>query len=266
MKFTGLSSLLSVALSNDRCSPVDFAPAGTFPLTSLSSYPGSGNTWVRFLIEEYTGYYTGSIYSDKNLFKGGFKGEQEDWKTGQMIVIKAHSFRDERELRDAVLLIRNPFDAILAEFNRLKGGAKGGDHHTGVATLDDFLSDDWVDMDIGKRAFRWYKLYNGNLLTRRTLPIFYEDLKQYPIPEMEKIGAFLNITDTNSAEKFDCLFGDHSKKFKRSSDREYDPYNFMGKEKFDAVNMYVRKLNETLLQVHGITLPDDYIRQPEENY
>ena len=28
------------------------------------------------------------------------------------------SFRDERALEDAILLIRNPYDAILAEFNR----------------------------------------------------------------------------------------------------------------------------------------------------
>ena len=56
-----------------RCGEVKFAEPGTFPATSLSSYPGSGNTWVRYLIEEYTGYYTGSIYTDKNLAQGGFK-------------------------------------------------------------------------------------------------------------------------------------------------------------------------------------------------
>ena len=42
----------------------------------------------------------------------------KDWKSGQMIAIKAHSFRNERPLEDAILLIRNPYDAILAEYNR----------------------------------------------------------------------------------------------------------------------------------------------------
>ena len=80
-----------ISPSETRCSQVQFGTENQFPMTSLSSYPGSGNTWVRYLIEEYTGYYTGSIYSDMNLFKGGFKGEMEDWKDGKTIVIKAHS-------------------------------------------------------------------------------------------------------------------------------------------------------------------------------
>lgn len=80
-----------ISPSETRCSQVQFGSENQFPMTSLSSYPGSGNTWVRYLIEEYTGYYTGSIYSDMNLFKGGFKGEMEDWKDGKTIVIKAHS-------------------------------------------------------------------------------------------------------------------------------------------------------------------------------
>ena len=66
-------------------------------------------------------------------------------------------------------------------------------------------------MDMGRRAFRWNKLYTANLLNRRTLPIFYEDLKKAPIPEMRKIGEFLNITEDSVDERFDCMFGDHSK-------------------------------------------------------
>ena len=58
--------------ASGRCTAVKFGEKGSFPLTSLSSYPGSGNTWVRYLIEEYTGYYTGSIYNDNNLYQGGF--------------------------------------------------------------------------------------------------------------------------------------------------------------------------------------------------
>ena len=65
--------LVSLALAHDRCGEVKLGEKGQFPLTSISSYPGSGNTWVRYLIEEFTGYYTGSIYDDKRLYLGGFK-------------------------------------------------------------------------------------------------------------------------------------------------------------------------------------------------
>ena len=77
MKFskTVLALLSSTATieANNRCTDVRFGPTDSFPLTSLTSYPGSGNTWTRYLIEEYTGYYTGSVYNDIVLYKGGFK-------------------------------------------------------------------------------------------------------------------------------------------------------------------------------------------------
>ena len=41
------------------------------PLVAVSSFPGSGNTWVRYLIERATGIYTGSFYNDGVLFKQG---------------------------------------------------------------------------------------------------------------------------------------------------------------------------------------------------
>jgi hypothetical protein len=34
----------------------------------LWSYPGSGNTWARLLIEYATGVYTGSLFGDRTLF------------------------------------------------------------------------------------------------------------------------------------------------------------------------------------------------------
>ena len=184
-----------------------------------------------------------------------------DWKAGTTVIVKAHSFKDDRNLNDSILLIRSPYDAFLAEFNRLKGQAKGGDHHTGLASLDDFLSDEWKEMDMGRRANRWAKLYTANLLNRRTLPIFYEDLKREPTPEMRKIGEFLKQIAPQE-ERFDCMFGDHSKKFKRSSDREYDPWSFISVEKFEKINDSIRRLNSTIYNVHGITLPDSYLRTP----
>ena len=38
-------------------------------LVMLASFPGSGNTWVRLLLEDASGYYTGSVYSDGSLGK-----------------------------------------------------------------------------------------------------------------------------------------------------------------------------------------------------
>ena len=35
----------------------------------LASFPGSGNTWVRLLLEDASGFYTGSVYADGSLGK-----------------------------------------------------------------------------------------------------------------------------------------------------------------------------------------------------
>ena len=47
-----------------------------FSPTALMSFPGSGNTWMRHLIETATGFFTGSVYNDKGLHQNGFKGER----------------------------------------------------------------------------------------------------------------------------------------------------------------------------------------------
>jgi hypothetical protein len=57
---------------------VTMGKEGQFPLVFLTSFPGSGNTWTRLLIEDVTGFYSGSVYFDQSLFDGGFIGEIEE--------------------------------------------------------------------------------------------------------------------------------------------------------------------------------------------
>ena len=40
------------------------------PVTALASFPGSGNTWARYLIQQVSGYATGAIYNDPSLKNG----------------------------------------------------------------------------------------------------------------------------------------------------------------------------------------------------
>ena len=59
---------------------------------ALSSLPGSGNTWVRELLENATGICTGAIYCDHLLRQGGFNGEF--LVTGSVLVVKTHSTKN----------------------------------------------------------------------------------------------------------------------------------------------------------------------------
>ena len=104
---------------------------------ALASFAGSGNTWVRGLLQEISGICTGAIYCDTTLRKSGFPGES--LRSGITLVVKTHQtdprwtgikydpsapFKYFEILEDvpiysaAILIVRNPFDALVAEWNR----------------------------------------------------------------------------------------------------------------------------------------------------
>ncbi|XP_048820149.1 WSC domain-containing protein 2 isoform X3 [Lagopus muta] len=114
-------------VQDNRCMDRRFLPTRSKQLVALASFPGAGNTWARHLIELATGFYTGSYYFDGSLYNKGFKGERDHWRSGRTICIKTHeSGQKEIEAFDAaILLIRNPYKALMAEFNRKYGGHIG---------------------------------------------------------------------------------------------------------------------------------------------
>lgn len=59
--------------------------------------------------------------------RAGFKGEKDHWRSRRTICVKTHeSGRREIEMFDsAILLIRNPYRSLVAEFNRKCAGHLG---------------------------------------------------------------------------------------------------------------------------------------------
>ena len=105
---------------------------------ALSSFPGSGTTWLRYLIEQATGLFTGSLECDISLKHVGHMGEGV-W-TNQVAAVRvnrahlnstggknntifANSFRicqnDSVQFDKVVIVMRNPYTAILSEYNRM---------------------------------------------------------------------------------------------------------------------------------------------------
>ena len=80
----------------------------------LASFPGSGNTWVRGLLQKVTGYCTGSLYCDRDLRRHGFAGESI---TGpSVLVTKTHKPNPRTSLSvtnssfsKVIFIIRDPF-------------------------------------------------------------------------------------------------------------------------------------------------------------
>ncbi|KAJ8916603.1 hypothetical protein NQ315_000248, partial [Exocentrus adspersus] len=143
-------------------------------LVALASFPGSGNTWLRYLLQQATGIYTGSVYKDYGLLKNGFPAENVC--NGSVLAVKTHEWgsKARSKFSKTILLVRAPGPAIQAEFNRQSGG------HIGFASPDrykktkgrywqQFVADKirgWQQMNLD-----W--LYN---FTGPTHVVFYEQL------------------------------------------------------------------------------------------
>ena len=122
----------------------------------LYTFPGSGNTWTRQLIEYSTGIYTGSVYNDGSL-KKDLPGEMTCDKT--VSVIKAHPTthpfkkmikgtihsdgkkcmkKNIRAWTHAIFVVRNPWRAIWSEYQRM-----WSDSHIGHVRKSEFDVASW---------------------------------------------------------------------------------------------------------------------------
>ena len=61
------------------CEKIRVGHKDEFAKIVLASFPGSGNTWMRYLLDRTLGIYSGSMTFDKSLYRGGFIGESNDF-------------------------------------------------------------------------------------------------------------------------------------------------------------------------------------------
>ncbi|CAL4092193.1 unnamed protein product, partial [Meganyctiphanes norvegica] len=118
-------------------------------LVYLVSFPRSGNSWTRYLLEGATGIFTGSVYSDNRWYNLGYLGEMEPPTSGRTLVVKTHahslSFTPQGlwQRRSAIskdtpiiLIIRNPASAIVSYWNL--GHGKGDDSFRRNVSADSY--------------------------------------------------------------------------------------------------------------------------------
>ncbi|XP_037078836.1 WSC domain-containing protein 1-like [Pollicipes pollicipes] len=192
---------------------------------ALASFPGSGNTWTRYLIEAATGVFTGSVYRDQGLMSKGFYGEFEAQSCGCTLLMKTHGYtlgstpspkqrlvEVARHGRRAVLLVRNPYEAFLAYRNFMKGG------HLRYAPDSYFSGSGWNSY-VTQKATLWR---NFNIdwvnLTTSVHVIHYEDLKQDPVREIRDFLRFIGLPEDE--ERLNCVTMNHDGQFKRKASNQ----------------------------------------------
>ncbi|XP_078083373.1 sialate:O-sulfotransferase 2 [Mustelus asterias] len=238
-------------VQDNRCMDRYFLPARSKRLVALASFPGAGNTWGRHLLELTTGYYTGSYYFDGSLYNKGFKGERDHWKSGRSICIKTHeSGKKEIELFDAaILLIRNPYKALMAEFNRKYGG------HIGFASETHWRGKEWPEFV--KNYAPWWVSHTLDWLKygRKVLVVHYEDLKRDLFNQLKKMVSVLGLNVSD--DRLLCVESQKDGNFKRSGLRklEYDPYT---PEMRKMIDSFIKTIDMALKLRNLTGVPEDY--------
>merc|ERR1712126_185666 len=191
------------------------------------------------------GVSTGSVYKDVALLKNGFPAESV--VNGSVIAVKTHEWgpHTREQFDKAILLVRDPFDSILAEFNRRSGG------HIGHASLEKFNRDkgkfwqdfvltkaeDWEEMNTD-----WVNNFQGPLLV-----ILYNDLIDKVEEQLKRTLDFLSISVTK--EEMECAMerkeGIYRRKKKRlKTGSVFDGYltNIINERKDRVLKLVKQKL------------------------
>ncbi|XP_076810344.1 sialate:O-sulfotransferase 1-like [Clavelina lepadiformis] len=225
-------------LSEDaRCDNIRLLPPANYNQTVLTSFPGSGNTWTRHLLERATGIYTGSVYGDKSLYKSGFLAELPEISKVRSVVVKDHML-DKNTMtsyQSAILIIRNPYDAMIADFNRF---ASDG-HHT-ASKFDDHFK---------RISYVWFNLIRNVVTSGKPFIIIeFGELVNDPIAATLKMVEFLQkhtvISPDHLQQRILCLSqqlnGEHKRKKRKLT---INPFTKLMKEK---VNHDVGEAKEIL--------------------
>lgn len=198
----------------DWChAPLGYKPAPG-PTVALASFPGSGNTWLRYLLQQATGLLTGSVYKDYALLKNGFPAELV--VNGSVLVVKTHEFgpNARKPFDRVVLLVRNPFASLQAEFNRRSGG------HTGHASADKYKRNGgkyWKNF-VNTKGEEWAKMnldWFNAFPTPDKLVVFYEDLLAKPLEVLQQVLDFLGLQGMSNGT-LQCVLDKKEGIYKRS--------------------------------------------------
>lgn len=184
----------------------------------LWTFPGSGSGWVRLLIEHATGYYSGSVYGDESLLQA-LPGEYVC--SPAVVIIKAHptthTFEDLerggynhrctiRHVEKAILIIRNPFDAIWSDHNR-----KITRSHVGKILEKDFDRKAWV-LNAKRLAIKYEEMWSLSYIPfmkkypTNYILVKYEELidPEVQVATLDKILNFIEQPRNDRRKK--CAF------------------------------------------------------------
>jgi hypothetical protein len=165
--------------------------------TFITSYPRSGNTWTRFLIANL-------LHADKPVTFANIESLIPDAtmvsskaikRLPRPRLIKSHEYFDPRYPK-VIYVVRDPRDVALSLYHSRRKYRSIDDSYP----LERFVSERFLpgDLDVS-----WSEHVGSWLATRLHHPGFllvrYEDLRQDPLRELQRIANFLGVTADSRA-------------------------------------------------------------------
>lgn len=163
---------------------------------ALASYPRCGNSLLRSLLEKLTGIVTGSDSDERRalirqLKAMGFEGEGVT--DGSVLAVKTHFperlGRSSFAATKVVVLVRNPFDAIVSYFNMVLTQT-----HTKSIARSEFVKYRDIWREFVKEEVEYWKEFYARWLKVNDIPallVRYEDLIQNRPAALRRLVDFL---------------------------------------------------------------------------
>lgn len=193
------------------------------PRTELLPFPGSGNSWVRHIIETLTGYRTNSVYHcNVQNYPPEVAADCNKWNVS--IVTKSHVFNCVADWERAIVLLRNPLHAIRAEYQRANTW-----NQTAVISKQQWNWEDWYKK-LDRKCRQWVEGHAAVLGSsssrgcaatkkRTTHVYFFEDLKTAAgvlnAKFLDQLLSILDIKEQHSYQQCTIAY-DPEGEFKRS--------------------------------------------------
>ncbi|PIK46037.1 putative WSC domain-containing protein 2 [Apostichopus japonicus] len=228
---------------------IKFAPSQSMPLIALSSFPRSGNTWTRYMMQIASQIYTTSVYweTERTLLSSlALKGSFIDFRTGRGILVKSHLY-DANHVRDfegAILLIRNPYESSISEFFRCQTYLKVQSQEL-TRSLIQNKSVEWL-VSVKSSFQKWHDLNLSWIKnSKKLLIVYYEELALNPEKELIRMLSFLG--QPVNMERIRCATQTYPLRNRTHLDAVpfYPP----------IVKNYVTSLNNTLIDRQARPLP-----------
>ncbi|KAI4901097.1 hypothetical protein NFI96_022416, partial [Prochilodus magdalenae] len=223
-------------VQDNRCMDRRFLPTRSKQLTALASLLGPPGA----------GQYLGSSSLEVSVED---QPRSTLYVTLGMILCLCFCRKEIEAFDSSILMIRNPYKALMAEFNRKYGG------HIGFASQAHWKGKEWPEFV--RNYAPWWASHTLDWLKygKKVHVVHFEDLKRDLFSKLKGMVQFLGLEV--SEDRLLCVVGQKDGNFKRSGLRklEYDPYTPEMRATIDGL---IRTVDATLKQRNLAGAPEEY--------